>query len=100
MHLIYKNLIHNLVKLWTSNFKNLDDRKEQYTLENAVWAGIGCATKAAGHTIPSVYGLQCPNTADEAYMYTVDMWSFWTQYIALGLKASKWQRQFLSESEL
>jgi hypothetical protein len=54
MHLIWSNLIPNLVHLWTGSFKNLDHSKEDYVLEPTVWKAIGEATVAAGKTVPTV----------------------------------------------
>jgi hypothetical protein len=63
MHLIWENLIPNLVLLWTGGFKNLDEGVGEYQFLPKVWDAIGAATAGAGATIPSVFGAQAPNPA-------------------------------------
>src|SRR5271155_5702649 len=53
MHLIWANLIPNLILLWTGNFKDLDHDDEGYVLAPKVWQAIGTATLDAGKTIPA-----------------------------------------------
>ena len=50
MHLIWGNLIPNLILLWTRNFKDLDHDNEGYVLAPKVWQAIGVATLDAGKT--------------------------------------------------
>ena len=63
MHLIWENLIPNLVLLWTGGFNGLDEGSGEYQFEKGVWEAIGMATAAAGSTIPSAFGAQPPNPA-------------------------------------
>jgi len=55
MHLIWENLLPNLVLLWTGKFKGLDEGGESYHLGPGVWEAIGEATKDLGSTIPAAY---------------------------------------------
>ena len=80
MHLIWENLIKNLILHWTGEFKGLDDRAESYQLPNAIWEAIGKSTAASGSTIPSAYGC-VPNIATKYLYCSAEMWSFWTLYI-------------------
>ncbi|KAH6909680.1 hypothetical protein BKA70DRAFT_1474827 [Coprinopsis sp. MPI-PUGE-AT-0042] len=83
MHLIWENLVKNLVLHWTGNFKDLDDGSESYSFSKSLWEAIGEATHRAGATIPSAYGPRVPDIAGERGNYvTADMWSFWTLYLA------------------
>jgi hypothetical protein len=83
MHLIWENLVKNLVIHWTGEFKGLDDGKESYQIEETCWDAIGAATFEAGQTIPSVYGPRVPNISSESRAYiSAEMWSFWTLYLA------------------
>ncbi|KAG2014971.1 hypothetical protein CC2G_008286 [Coprinopsis cinerea AmutBmut pab1-1] len=101
MHLIWENVIKNLVLHWTGNFKGLDDGSESYQFAPSVWNAIGEATHAAGKTIPAVYGPRLPDIANERGNYiTADMWSFWTLYIAPVLlrrrfKETRYYRHFV-----
>ena len=81
MHLIWENLVKNLVLHWTGEFKGLDAGLEDYTFSKAIWEAIGGAAAASGTTIPSVFGSHVPNTATHRSQYTMEMWSFWTLYL-------------------
>ncbi|KAI6014252.1 hypothetical protein BKA83DRAFT_4465893 [Pisolithus microcarpus] len=81
MHLIWENVMKNLVLLWTGEFKGLDTGQESYKLGKNVWDAIGDATAASGKTIPSTYGASPPNVTTDHMACTADTWSFWTLYI-------------------
>lgn len=81
MHLIFENLIKNLVLLWTGNFKDLDEGSGDYVLSPRVWEAIGEATAASGSTIPSAYGARPQNVAQDKSQISADSWSFWTLYL-------------------
>lgn len=81
MHLIWENLVKNLVLLWTDDFKGLDSGTESYTVEKAVWEGIGKLTAGAGAHIPSVYGARVPDIATDRSNMSAEMWSFWTLFL-------------------
>ena len=81
MHLIWENLIKNLVLLWTGEFKGLDEGNEVYELDKTVWEAVGEGTVALGSTIPSAYGAHVLNVAQDKSGCTTDMWSFWTLYL-------------------
>jgi hypothetical protein len=91
MHLIYENLIKNLVLLWTGEFKGLDEGNESYKLTRTVWEAIGEGTAASGSTIPSAYGSRVPNIAQDKSGCTADMWSFWALYIGPILLRNRFQ---------
>ncbi|KAJ3804938.1 hypothetical protein F5876DRAFT_91689 [Lentinula aff. lateritia] len=92
MHLIWENLIKNLVLHWTSKFKGMDAGSENYVLEKEVWKAIGEATALPGATIPSTYGV-VPNLAADGTYMSAEMYSFWTLYLGPILL----RRQFSSE---
>ena len=82
MHLIWENLIPNLILLWTGKFKGLDEGRESYHLNLGVWEAIGEATKTSGSTIPAAYASARPhNIALDASACTADSWSFWALYL-------------------
>lgn len=81
MHLIWENLIPNLLLLWTGSFKGLDDGVEEYTIGKNVWDAIGVATTATGSTIPSAFGARQPNFRIHKSACSAETWSFWTLYI-------------------
>jgi hypothetical protein len=81
MHLIFENLIKNLVLLWTGSFKDLDEGSSDYVLSPRVWEAICEATAASGSTIPSAYGTCPQNVALDKSQISTDSWSFWTLYL-------------------
>ncbi|KAJ7125725.1 hypothetical protein C8R43DRAFT_898180 [Mycena crocata] len=81
MHLIWENLIKNLILLWTGEFKGLDVGNGNYELEKAIWEAIASRTASASDTIPSAYGSRVPNIAKDRLNVSAEMWSFWTLYL-------------------
>jgi hypothetical protein len=65
MHLIWSNLIVNLIHLWTAEFKGLDHDDQDYVLMPITWQAIGEATYNAGKTISAAFGSRVPNIASE-----------------------------------
>lgn len=82
MHLIWENLIPNLIDFWTGNFKNLDHEDEAYFIEPHIWNEIGAATVASKATIPSAFGAPVPNIAAKQCQMSAEMYANWTLYIA------------------
>src|SRR5882757_5579196 len=71
MHLIWTNLIPNLILFWTGKFKDIFHHNEGYVLVPTVWEAIGEATANAGKTIPAAFGSRVPNiAAEKAQMIT------------------------------
>ena len=82
MHLIFENLVPNLVAHYTGNFKGLDAGTEDYIFPAPIWSEICKTGSAAGDTIPLQFGAQVPNLEKECSHMTAEAWSFWAQYIA------------------
>ena len=80
MHLIWENLIPNLVLHWTGDFKGLDS--DGFCFEKTVWNAISAAGAASGQTIPSQHGAKVPHFAVRKGEMTAETWSFWTLHLA------------------
>jgi hypothetical protein len=94
MHLIWENLLPNLILLWTGKFKGLDEGRESYHLGVGVWEAIGEATKASGSTIPAAYATARPhNIADDGMAGTADSWSFWALYLGPVLLKGRFSKE-------
>jgi hypothetical protein len=93
MHLIWENLIPNLILLWTGNFKTLDHSNQGYVITKTVWEAIGEATEAAGKTVPAAFGARLPNIALEKAHLTAEMRSIWTIYLAPTLLRGRFQHE-------
>ena len=94
MHLIWENLIPNLILLWTGRFKGLDEGQEFYHLGHGVWEAIGEATKNSGSTIPAAYATARPhNIAEDSSASTADSWSFWALYLGPVLLKGRFSQE-------
>ncbi len=51
MHLIWENLIPNLVLFWSSRYKGMDEG-EPYVLSPHIWQAVGTTSAAVTRTIP------------------------------------------------
>ena len=93
MHLIWSNLIVNLIHLWTAKFKDLDHDDQDYVLMPTVWQAIGEATFNSGKTIPAAFSSRVPNIASEKAHMIAETYSIWTLHIAPILLKSRFQHQ-------
>jgi hypothetical protein len=93
MHLIWENLIPNLILLWTGEFKGLGEGAGEYQFQPKVWEAIGAATVAASATIPSVFGARPPNPATNKSAYSAEAWSIWTMYLGPVLLRRRFRNQ-------
>lgn len=82
MHLIWENVMKNLMLLWSGDYKGLDTGRESYSFPTALWEAIGLASAESGSTVPSALGPRSPNVASEKASWTADSRSFWTLFIA------------------
>jgi hypothetical protein len=92
MHLIWTNLIPNLILFWTGKFKDISHHDEGYVLAPTVWEAIGEATANAGKTIPAAFGSRVPNIASEKAQMIAETHSIWTLYIAPTLLKGRFVR--------
>jgi hypothetical protein len=81
MHLIWENILKNLILHWTGAFKGLDDGVECYELSGVIWRGVGDYMARAGSTVPSAYGVRVLNIALDGVSVSAEMWSFWALFV-------------------
>lgn len=93
MHLIWENLIPNLVSLWTGEFEGLDEGVGEYEFMPGVWKAIGAATATAGSTIPLAFGTRPLNPATHKSSYSAEAWSFWTLFLGPVLLRRRFRNQ-------
>jgi hypothetical protein len=93
MHLIWENVVKNLILLWTGEFKGLDEGTGLFKLAPKVWEAIGRAGAVSGDSIPHAFGARPPDIATAKSSSTADTWSFWTLYLGPVLL----RRQFADE---
>ncbi|KAB5588211.1 Transposase family Tnp2 protein [Ceratobasidium theobromae] len=82
MHLLFENLVPNMVQHWTGKFKGLDQGSGSYQLSAAQWVDVGKLTANAVRTIPSAFVGTLPDIAKDGNLYKAEAYSFWIQYIA------------------
>ncbi|KAI0634214.1 hypothetical protein C8Q77DRAFT_1055307 [Trametes polyzona] len=92
MHLIWENVVKNLMQLWTGQYKDLGAGTEAYELAPTVWEAIGEASASSGRTIPGIFGPRPPNVASDKMSWTADTRSFWFQYVGPVLLSRRFVR--------
>lgn len=93
MHLLWENVIKNLMQLWTGEYKGLNEGSEEYQLEPSVWDAIGAASSAAGSTIPYAFGPRPPNVSTDKVSWTADTRSFWALYVGPVLLSHRFKKR-------
>jgi len=81
MHLIWENLIPNLVLFWSGRYKGMDEG-QPYVLNPDIWQVIGATSTEATKTMPSSFGAAIPNPAKDCSYFTSSTWSVWSLFIA------------------
>jgi hypothetical protein len=81
MHLIFENLVPNLIRHYTGDFKGLNTGTESYELPKSMWEAIGDSAAQSGDTIPSEFGARMPNIYTERSSMTAETWSIWILYL-------------------
>ena len=81
MHLVWENLIPNLVLFWSGRYKGMDEG-QPYVLSPHIWQAVGTTSAAATRTIPSSFGTSIPNPATDCSSFTSSTWSVWSLFIA------------------
>ena len=81
MHLVWENLIPNLVLFWSGCYKGMDEG-QPYVLDPQTWQDVGAASAKATKTMPSSFGAAIPNPAKDCSYFTSSTWSVWSLFIA------------------
>ena len=92
MHLIWENLIPNLIKFWTGTFQGLKHEGKDYLIEPHIWEEIGAATAASCAMIPSAFGAPVPDIAKKQHEMSAEMYANWTLFIALIVLRGRFKR--------
>jgi hypothetical protein len=81
MHLIWENLILNLILFWSGCYKGMDEG-QQYILDPHIWQDVGAASTKATKMIPMSFGTSISNPAKDHSSFMSLMWSMWSLFIA------------------
>jgi hypothetical protein len=60
----------------------VDEGKGNYRIHDAHWDLIGKESVAVNPTIPAMFCHPISNIAKEWYLFTAEVWAFWTVYLA------------------
>ncbi|KAG8743020.1 hypothetical protein FRC10_000530 [Ceratobasidium sp. 414] len=82
MHLLFENLVPNMIRHWTGNFKGLNQGTGNYELLGQHWVEIGQLTAKATRTIPAAFVSTLPNIKQDGNLFKAEAYSFWFQYVA------------------
>ncbi|KAG8681606.1 hypothetical protein FRC11_000908, partial [Ceratobasidium sp. 423] len=104
MHLLFENLVPNMIRHWTGRFKGLGQGMGDYELAPHDWAEIGRLTAQATKTIPSEFVGMLPDIAQDENLYKAKAYAFWVQYLAPilleGQLLEKYYEHFLLMREI
>jgi hypothetical protein len=87
MHLVWENLIPNLVLFWSGHYKGMDEG-QPYVLSPHIWQVVGTTSAAATGTIPSLFGAPIPNPATDCSYFMSLTWSMLRPSSYLGVMRS------------
>ena len=93
MHLLFENVVKNLIYMWMGKFKGLDAGREDYIIPQAIWKEIGKETVDAVKDIPSAFVRALGNIAEDSSYFTAEGWAFWFMYLAPILLQGRFQKE-------
>jgi len=93
MHLLFENVIKNLVNLWMGKFKGLDAGKEDWVIPEHLWKDIGQETVSSVRNIPAAFVRSLGNLWEDQTHYTAEGWAFWFMYLAPILLHGRFTKQ-------
>lgn len=93
MHLLFENVVKNLVYMWMGKFKGLDAGSEEYIIPPAIWKEIGQETVDAVKDIPSAFVRSLGNLAEDSSYFMAEGWAFWFMYLAPILLQGRFQKE-------
>ncbi|CUA72704.1 Type III restriction-modification system EcoP15I enzyme mod [Rhizoctonia solani] len=82
MHLLFENLVPNMIKHWTGQFKGLGQGTGNYEIDPREWAGVGLKTVGIRRTVPSAFVSVMHDIAQDGNLFTAELYAFWIQYVA------------------
>ncbi|KAG8731587.1 hypothetical protein FRC10_001643 [Ceratobasidium sp. 414] len=104
MHLLFENLVLNMIKHWTGGFKWLDQGNGTYEMSPATWKTLGRLTTEATQTILSAFVSTIPNIAEDLKLFKAEANMFWFQYMALsllkGILTRRYYNHFIKAREI
>ncbi|KAG9087021.1 hypothetical protein FRC06_002771 [Ceratobasidium sp. 370] len=81
MHMVWINLIPQLIDLWIGKFNELGEGKEAYRIHSKLWSKLGDICDASGSTIPTSFGRRIPHLTKRS-QFTAEFWCLFATQIA------------------
>ncbi|KAJ1300030.1 hypothetical protein OPQ81_011150 [Rhizoctonia solani] len=81
MHMIWQNLIPQLIELWTGKFNDLDAGLEDYHLRLNAWNALCDACVPSKRTMPSSFGCPVPDPRKPSH-FIAESWNIFTAQLA------------------
>ncbi|KAF8601142.1 hypothetical protein BDV93DRAFT_533718 [Ceratobasidium sp. AG-I] len=91
MHMVWLNLIPQLVDLWTNNFNDIGEGQEEYQLHPNVWQAVSTSAADSGDTIPSEFGCRVPSFEKRSH-FIAESWSIWALQLSPHLLRRRFRR--------
>ncbi|CAE6451722.1 unnamed protein product [Rhizoctonia solani] len=85
MHLLFENLVPNMINHWFGTFKALDEGAGNYTIPLEGCIKIGRLTAKAARTTPSAFVCTLPDIFEDRDLYKAEAYSYWFQYLGAVL---------------
>lgn len=92
MHMVFENIIPELVDLWSGDYKGLDEGSGEYALPPSVLNAINEAILISGDTIPSSFGSRVPSLNDR-YKFTAESWCHFAIHIAPTVLRGRFRKE-------
>ncbi|KAF8707585.1 Transposase family tnp2, partial [Rhizoctonia solani] len=92
MHMIWQNLIPQLVELWTGDFNDLDNGLEGYQIDQDVWDALCEACIPSRRTMPTSFGCPVPDPRKRS-QFIAETWSVFTTQLAPALLRKRFSDQ-------
>ncbi|CUA77976.1 hypothetical protein RSOLAG22IIIB_12956 [Rhizoctonia solani] len=85
MHLLFENLVPNMINHWFGTFKGLDEGSGNYTISLEGCKKIGRLTVKAVRTTPSAFVGTLHDIFEDRHLYKAEGYSYWFQYLGAVL---------------
>ncbi|CCO35814.1 hypothetical protein BN14_09934 [Rhizoctonia solani AG-1 IB] len=85
MHLLFENLVPNMIRHWFGEFKGLDEGTGNYWISEEHCKVIGELTVKAVRTTPSYFVGTLPDIYKDRSLYKAEGYSYWFQHLGAVL---------------
>ncbi|KAG8718555.1 hypothetical protein FRC09_012480 [Ceratobasidium sp. 395] len=91
MHMIWINLVPQLVNLWIGKFNKIGEGKEKYRISSGPYSKLGDICSNSGLTIPTSFGCCVPHLSKHS-TFTAESWCMFAMHIAPNILCGHFQK--------